>query len=156
MKTTRPFRYDLSQIPYNYTEEVINRFKGSDLLDRVPEEVWVEVCDTIQEAVIKIISNKKKCGKAKWLSGDGLQIAEKREMQSKGERERYIHLNAVFQRIARRDEKTFLSDQCKEMEEKDRMGKTGDHFSEFQGNISCKDGYNKGQKWYGPNRSRRY
>ena len=122
----------------------------------MPEELWTEVRDIVQEAVIKTIHKKKKCKKAKWLYEKALQIAEKREMQSKGERERYIHLNAVFQRIARRDEKTFLSDQCKEMEEKDRMRKTGDHFSEFQGNISCKDGYNKGQKWYGPNRSRRY
>ena len=134
----------------------MNRFKGSDLIDRVPEEVWVEVCDTVQEAVIKIIPKKKKCEKAKWLSEQALQIAEIGEVKSKGERERYIHLNAVFQRIARRDEKTFLSDQCKEIEGKDRMGKTGDHFSEFQGNILCKDGYNKGQKQYGPNRSRRY
>ena len=97
------------------------------------------------------------CKKAKWLSEEALQIAVKRrEVKSKGEKERYTHLNGEFQRIARRDEKTFLSDQCKEIEEKDRMGKTGDHFSEFQGNISCKDGYSKGQKQYGPNRSRRY
>ena len=114
------------------------------------------VRNIVQEAVIKIIPKKKKCEKAKWLSEYALQIAEIGEVKSKGERERYIHLNAVFQRIARRDEKTFLSDQCKEIEGKDRMGKTGDHFSEFQGNILCKDGYNKGQKQYGPNRSRRY
>ena len=107
--------------------------------------------------VIETITKKKKCKEAKWLSEKALHIPEKRRVaKGKGERERYIHLNAIFQRIARRDEKTFLSDQCKEIEEKDRMGKTGDHFSEFQGNISCKDGYSKGQKQYGPNRSRRY
>ena len=95
-----------------------NTFKGLDLTDRVPEELWMEVCDIIQEAVIKTISKKKKCKKAKWLSEEALQIAEKRrEAKGKGEEERYTHLNAEFQRIARRDEKAFLSDQCKEIEE---------------------------------------
>ena len=103
---------------------------------------------------------EKKCKKAKWLSEEALQIAVKRrEAKSKGEKERYKHLNAEFQRIARRD-KDFLSDQCKEIEEKNRMGKTRDLFkkiSDTKGtNISCKAGLNKGQKWYGPNRSRRY
>ena len=112
-KTTRPFRYDLNQIRYDYTVEVTNRFKGLDLIDRVPEELWTEVWDIVQEAVIKIISKKKKCKKAKWLSVETLQIAEKREMKSKGEKERYSHLNAEFQRIARRDKKAFLSNQCK-------------------------------------------
>ena len=88
-KTTRPFRYDLNQIPYNYTVEVINRFKGLDLIDRVPEELWTEVCDMVQEAVIKTISKKKKWKKAKWLSGEALQIAEKRkDVKGKGEKER--------------------------------------------------------------------
>ena len=117
-KTTRPFRYDLNQIPYDYTVEVTNRFKGSDLIDRVPEELWMEVCDNVQEAVIRTIPKKKKCKKAKWLSEEGLQIAEKRRhMIGKEEKERYIHINAEFQRIARRDKKAFLSDQCKVIEE---------------------------------------
>ena len=92
--------------------EVRNRFKGLDLIDRVPDELWTQVCDTVQEAVIKIIPKKKKCKKAKWLSEEGLQIAEKRrEVKGKGEKERYTHLNAEFQRIARRDKKAFLSNQ---------------------------------------------
>ena len=93
------------------------------------------------------------------MSEEALQIAEKREAKGKGEKERYTHLNAEFQRIARRDKKAFLSDQCKEIEENNRMGKTRDLFKKnqrYQGNVSCKDGHNKGQKWYGPNRSRRY
>ena len=98
--------------------------------------------------------------KGKWLSGEALQIAVKRrEVKSKGEKERYKPLNAEFQRIARRDKKAFLSDQCKEIEENSRMGKTRDlvkKIREYQGNISCKDGLDKGQKWYGPNRSRGY
>ena len=113
-KTTRPFMYDLNQIPYNFTVEVSNRFKGLDLINRVPEELWTEVCDIVQETVIKTIP--KKCKKAKWLSEEASQIAVKRtDVKSKGERERYFHLNAVFQRIARRDKKAFLSDQCKEI-----------------------------------------
>ena len=88
-KTTRPFRYDLNQIPYDYTVEVRNRFKGFDLIDRVPEELWTEVCDIVQETGIKTISMKKKCKKTKWLSEEALQIAVKRrEVKSKGEKER--------------------------------------------------------------------
>ena len=103
-KTTRLFRYDLNHIPYDYIVELRNRFKGLDLMDRVPEELWMEVCDIVQEAVIKTISKKKKCKKAKWLSEETLQIAVKRrEAKGKGEKERYTHLNAEFQRIARRD-----------------------------------------------------
>ena len=117
-KTTRPFRYDLNQIPYDYTVEVRNRLKGLDLIDRVPDELWTEVHDIVQETGIKTIPKKKKCKKAKWLSEEALQIAVKRrEAKSKGEKERYTHLNAEFQRIARRDKKVFLSDQCKEIEE---------------------------------------
>ena len=102
----------------------MNRFKGLDLIDRVPEELWTEVPDIVQEAVIKTISKKKKCKKAKWLSEGDLQIAEKRrEDKSKGEKERYTHLNAEFQRIAKRDKKAFLGDQCKEIEENNRMKK---------------------------------
>ena len=128
-KTTRPFRYDLNQIPYDYTVEVRTRFKGLDLIDRVPDELWNEVRDTVQETGIKTIPRKKKCKKVKWLSGEALQIAVKRrEGKSKGEKERYRHLNAEFQRIARRDKKAFLSHQCKEIEENNRMGKTRDLF----------------------------
>ena len=117
-KTTRPFEYDLNQIPYYYTVEVTNRFKGLDLRDRVSEELWMEVHDIVQEAGIKTIPNKKKCKKTKWLSEEALQIAEKRkEAKGKGEQERHTHLNAEFQRIARTDKKAFLSDQCKEIEE---------------------------------------
>ena len=111
-KTTRPFKYDLNQIPYDYTVEVTNRFKGLDLIDRVPDELWKEVCNIVQETGIKTIPRKKKCKKAKWLSQEALQIAVKRrEAKSKGEKESYIHLNAKFQRIARRDKKAFLSNQ---------------------------------------------
>ena len=121
-KNTRLFRYDLNQIHYNYNVEVTNRFKGLDLTDRMPEELWTEVRDTVQEAVIKTIPRKKKCKKVKWLSEEALQIAEKRrEAKGKGGKERYTHLNAEFQRIARRDKKAFLSDQCKAIEENNRM-----------------------------------
>ena len=131
-KTIRPFRYDLSQIPYDYTLEVTNRFKGSDLIDRVPEEQWMKVCDIVQEVVIKTIPKKKKCKKAKWLSEEALRIAEKRrEAKDKGETERYTHFNAESQRIARRDKKAFLSDQCKEIEENNRMGRTRDLFKKI-------------------------
>ena len=117
-KTTRSFRYDLNQIPYDYTVKVRNRFKGLDLIDRVPEELWTEVRYIVQEIGIKTILKKKKCKKGKWLSEEGLQIAVKRrEVKNKGEKERYKHLNAEFQRLARRDKKAFLSDQCKEIEE---------------------------------------
>ena len=158
-KITRPFKYDLNQIPYDYTVEVRNRSKGLDLIDRVPGELWTEVHDTVQETVIKTIPMEKKCKKAKWLSEEALQIAVKRrEVKSKGEKRRYSHLNAEFQRIARRDKKAFLSCQCKEIEENNRMGKTRDLFKKirYQGNISCRNGLNKGQKWKGSNRSRRY
>ena len=108
-KTTRPIRYDLNQITYDYTVEVTSRFKGLDLIDRVP--------DMVQEAVIKTISKKKKCKKPKWLSEEDLQIADKRrEVKGKGEKERYTRLNAELQRIARRHKKAFLSNQYKEIE----------------------------------------
>ena len=120
-KTTRTFRYNLNQIPYNYTVEVRNRFKGLDWIDRVPEELWMETRDIIQEAGIKTMNKKKKCKKAKWLPEESLQTAMKRrEAKGKGEKERYTHLNAELQRIARTDKKVFLSDQCEETEEKNR------------------------------------
>ena len=109
-KTTRPFRYDLNQIPYDYTVEVRNRFKGLDLIDRVPGELWMEVRNIVQETGINIIPKKKKCKKAKWLSEASQTAVKIREVKSKGERERYIHLNAKFQRIARTYKKAFLSD----------------------------------------------
>jgi len=108
--------------------EVTNRFKGLDLIDTMPDEVWMEVHNIVQKAVTKTIPKKKKCKKAKWLSEEALQIAEKREAKGKGEKERHTHLNAEFQRIARRDKKPFLSDHCKEIQEKNRMGKTRDLF----------------------------
>ena len=110
-----------------------NRLKGLDLIDRVPDELWMEVHDIVQETGIKTILMEKKCKKAKWLSGEALQIAAKRRgMKSKGEKERYKHLNAEFQRIARREKKAFLSDQCKEIEENNRMGKTRDLFKKIR------------------------
>ena len=115
------------------TVEVRNRFKGLDLIDRVPDELWMDVHDIVQETGIKTIHKKKKCKKAKWLSEEALQIAEKRrESKGKGEKERYIHLNMEFQRIARRDKKAFLSDQCKEIEENNRMGKTRGFFNKIR------------------------
>ena len=141
-KITRPFRYDLNQIPYNYTEDVRNRFKELDLIDRVPEEPWMEVHDIVQEAIIKTIPKIKKCKKAKWLSEEALQIAVKRrEANGKGERKDIP--NAVFQRIARKDKKTFFSYQCKEIEEHNRMGKTRDLFKEIRdskGTFQAKTG----------------
>ena len=105
-KTTRPFKYDLNQIPYDYTVEVTNRFKGLDLIDIVPNELWSEVHDIVQEAGTKTIPKKKKCKKAKWLSEEALQTAvNRREVKGKGEKERYTHLNAELQRIAKRDKK---------------------------------------------------
>ena len=113
--------------------EVTHRFKGLDLIDRVSEELWTEVCNTVQEAVIKTIPKKKKCKKAKWLSEEALQTAEKRrEAKDKGEKARFSHLNADFQRKARRDKKAFLSDQCKEIEENNRMAKTSDLFKKIR------------------------
>ena len=128
-KTTRPFRYDLNQTPYNNTVEVTKRFKELDLIYRVPDELWMEVHDIVSEAVIKIIPTKKKCKKVKWFS----QIAEKRrKVKGKGEKERYTHLNAEFQRIPRRGKKAFLSGQCKEIKENNRLGKTRDLFKKIK------------------------
>ena len=125
--------------------EVTNRFKGLDLIDRVPEELWTEVHDIVQEAGINTIPKKKKCKKAKW-SSEALQIAVKRrEVEDKRGKKRCTHLNAEFQRIARRDKKAFLNDQCKEIEGNNRMKKTRHLFKKITG-----------QKWYGPNRSKRY
>ena len=124
----------------------------------MPEELWVEVHDIVQEARIKTIPKKKKCKKAKWLSEEALQVAVKRrEAKGKGEKERYTHLNAEFQRIARRDKKAFIIYQCKEIEENNRIGKTIDLFKEIRdtkGTFHAKMGSIKGQKWYGPSRSR--
>jgi len=125
---TTPFRYELIQIPYDYTVEVTNRFKGLDLIDGVPEELWIEVHDSDQDH-----PQEKQMKKAKWLSEEALQIAKKkRKAKGKGEKERYTHLNAELQRIARRDKKAFLSDQCKEIKENNRMGKTRDLFKKIR------------------------
>ena len=133
-ETTRPFRYDLNQIPHNYTVEVTNRFKGLYLIDRVPEKLWMEVRNTVQKAMIKTIPKEKKFKKAKWLSEEALQIAEKRRVaKGKGEKERYTNLKAEFQRIARRDRKAFLNDQCKEIEENNRIGNTRGLLKEISG-----------------------
>ena len=130
-KTTRPFRYDLNPILNDYTVEVRNRFKGLDLIDRVPDELWTEIHDIVQDDQDHPM--EKKCKKAKWLSEEALQIAEKRrEEKSKGEKERYKHLNAEFQRIARRVKKAFFRDQCKEIEENNRTGKTRDLFKKIR------------------------
>ena len=132
-KTTGPFRYDLNQIPYDYTGEVTGRFKGLDLIDRVPEGLRTEVHDIVQEAGIKTIPKKNKSKKAKWLSEEALQIAVKRrEAKNKGEKESNTHLNAGFQRIAGRDKKAFFIDQCKETQENNRMGKTRDLFKKIR------------------------
>ena len=110
-----------------------NKSKGLDLIETVPEELWLEVCDTVQEAVIKTIPMKKKCKKAKWLSEEVLQIDEnRREVKGKGENERYTYLNVEFQRIPRRDKNAFLSDQCQEIKENNRMGKTRYHFKKIR------------------------
>ena len=138
--------------------EVRNRFKGLDLIDRVPDELWNEVRDIVQETGINNIPKKKKCKKAKWLSEEALQIAVKRrDAKSKGEKERYTRLNAEFQRIASREKKAFLRDQCKEIEENNRMGKTRDLFKKIRdtkGTFHAKMGSIKDRN--GPNRSRRY
>ena len=132
-KTTRPFRHDLNQFPYNYTVEVRNRFKGLDLINTVPEDLWTEVREIVQEAGIKTIPKKKKCKKAKWLSEETLQIAEKRrEAKGKGEKKRHTHLKAKFQRIAKRNKKPFFNFQCKEIEENNPMGKTRNLFKKIR------------------------
>ena len=135
-----------------------NRFKGLDLIDRVPEELWMEVCDIVQKTVSKTIPKKKKCKKAKWLSEEALQIAVKRKKaKGKGEKERDTQLNAEFQRIVRRDKKAFLRGQYKEIEE-NRMGKIRDLLKKVDilREYFMQDGHNKGQKRYGPNRNRQY
>ena len=132
-KITRPFKYDLNQIAYDYTVEVTNRFKGLYLTDRVPEELGIEVHDIVQEAGSKTIPKKKKCRQAKWLSEEALKTAVKRrEAKGKGEKERYTHMNAEFQRLVMRDKKAFLGDQCKEIEENNTMGKTRDLFKKIR------------------------
>ena len=149
-----------SESDYDYTVELRNRFKGLDLTDRVPDELWIEFRDIVQETGIKTISMEKKCKKAKWLSGEALQIAVKRrEAKSKGEKERYTYLSAEFQRIARRDKKALLRDQCKEIEENNRMGKTRDHFKKIRdtkGTFHAEMGSIKDRNGMDLTRSRRY
>ena len=128
----QPFRYDLNEIPYDYEVEVTNRFKGLHLIDRVPEELWTEVHDIVQEAVINTIPKKKKCKNGKHLSEEPYKQLRKREEKGKGEKERYTHLNAEFQRTARRDKTAFLGDEYKEIEENNRIGKTKDLFKKIR------------------------
>ena len=130
------------------TVEVTNRVKGLELINRVPEELWMEVHDIVQEAVIETSPKKNKCKKAKWLSEEALQTAEKRrEVKGNGKKERYTYLNAEFQRIATRDKKGFLSDERKEIEGNNRMGKTRDLFKKIRDTKgSCKVEHNRGQK----------
>ena len=141
--------------------EVRNRFKGLDLIDRVPDELRTEVHDIVQKTGIKTIPMEKKCKKAKWPSEEALQIAMKRqEAKSKGKKERYTYLNAEFQRIARRDKKAFLTDQCKEIEENNRMRKTRDLFKKIRYtketfHAKLKE-HDEAQKRYGPKRVRRH
>ena len=129
-KTTRPFRYDLNQTPYDYTVEVRNRFKRLDLVECL-NSYRQEVHNFVLKSVIKTSPKKKKCKKAKWLSEEDSHLAEKRR-EAKGVKERYTHLNAEFQRTARRDKKALLSDQCKEIEENNAMGKTRDLFQKIR------------------------
>ena len=132
-KTTKPFRSDLNQIPYDYTVEVTNRFKELDLIGTVPEELWTEIHNIAHEALTKTIPKKKKCREARWLPEEALQIVVKRrQAKGKGEKERYTYLNTEFQRIAMKDKKAFLSDQCKEIEESNRMGKIRDLFNKIR------------------------
>ena len=131
-KITRPFRYDLNRIPYDYTVEVRNRFKGLDLIECLMN-YGMRFVTLYRRQGSRPSPMEKKCRKAKWLSEEALQIAVKRrEAKSKGEKEKYKHLNAEFQRIARRDKKAFFSDQCKEIEENNRMGKTRDLFKKIR------------------------
>ena len=157
-KTTRPFMYDLNQIPYDYTVEVTNRFKGLDLIDRVPEELWTDICYIVQEAVIKTIPKIKKSKKAKWLSEEALQIDLKRtEVKGKGERERYTHLNAEFQIQGEIRKPSSMINEKKERKtiEWERL-EVSSRKLEKPRVYFMQDGHNKGQKWYEPNRSRRY
>ena len=137
---------------------MVTKFKGLDLIDRVLDELWNEVHDIVQETEIKTIPMEKKCKKAKWLSGEDLQIAVKRrEVKIKGEKERYKHLNAAFQRIARGDKKAFLSDECKEIEENNRMGKTRNLFKKMRDTkATFHEKMSLIMDRNGPNRSRRY
>ena len=157
-KTTRPFRYDLNQIPYDYTVEVRNRFKGLVMIDRVPDELWTEVRD-ITGGGDQDHPHRKEMQKSKVAVWGCLQIGVKRrEAKSKEEKERYKHLNAEFQRIVRRDKKAFLRDQCKEIEENNRMGKTKDLFKEIRdtkGTFHTKVGTIRDRE-YGPSRNRKY
>ena len=133
-KTARPFRYDLNQIPYDYTVEVRNKFKGLDLIECLMN-YGMRFVTLYRRQGSRPSPWKRNAKKAKWLSGEALQIAVKRrEAKSKGEKERYKHLNAEFKRIARRDKKAFFSNQCKEIEEKNRMGKTRDLFKKIRDN----------------------
>ena len=130
-KTTRPFRYDLNQIPYDYIVEVTNRFKGLDPIEYL-RNYGRRLVTLYRRQGSRLSPRKRNAKKAKWLSEEAVQIPKKREAKGKGEKERYTHLNAEFQRITRRDMKAFLSYQCKEIEENNRMGKTRDLFKKIR------------------------
>ena len=137
--------------------KVAKRFKGLDLIDRVPKNYGQRFVTLYRRQGSRPSPRKRNAKVQNGCLRRPLQIAmRRRDVKGKGEKERYTHLNAEFQRTARRDKKAVLGDQCKEIEENNRMGKTRDLFKRYQGNFSCKDGHNKGKKWYGPNRSRRY
>ena len=128
--------------------EVKNRFQGLDLRDRVPEELWMEIQNTVQEAVTKTIPKRKKCKKAKWLSEEALQIVEeRRKVKGERERERYTQRNAEFQKIARRDKEAFLNEHKERKTIEWERLEISSRKLRYQGNISCKDGHDKGQKW---------
>ena len=149
--TTRPFRYDLNQIFYEYTVEVMNRFKGLDLVSRVPEELLDRHSYQWRGGGDQNLPKKKKCKEAEWLSEEALKISEgRRQVKSKGKGKRYSQLNAEFQRITWREKKPFVNEQCKEIEENNRTGKTWDLFNKTGGikvsiklEVSCKDWHEK-------------
>ena len=156
-KTTRPFRYDLIQFPYDYTVELRNRFKGLDLIDRIPEKLWTEFQDVVQEAVIKIIPKKRKCKKAKWLSEEALQIAKRREAEGKGEKERYTHLDTEIKRIAkiRKSSSVINAKKYRKTIEWERL-EISSRKLEIPREYFMQRWPHKGQKWYEPDRIRRY
>ena len=158
-KTTKPFRYDINQIPYSYSIEVRNRFKGLDLIDRVPDELWTEVHDIVKETGIKTIPKKKKYKKAKWLPEESLtNSCEKKRSKKQRKKGKIYPFESRVPKSSKERSESLPQQSMQKIKVSNRMGKTRDLFKKqrCQGNISCKDGHDKGHKWYGPNRSRRY
>ena len=158
-KTTKPFRYDINQIPYSYSIEVRNRFKGLDLIDRVPDELWTEVHDIVKETGIKTIPKKKKYKKAKWLPEESLtNSCEKKRSKKQRKKGKIYPFECRVPKSSKERSESLPQQSMQKIKVSNRMGKTRDLFKKqrCQGNISCKDGHDKGHKWYGPNRSRRY